>query len=439
MIDLSRNADERQADARPCPDLAGLCFAVSSRMRNALLVLVLTAACSGGDKDVLAARELPAAVKEDATAIAKANNQFAFDLYGELAAEPGNLFLSPFSISTALAMVDAGAAGTTDAELRAAMHFNLAGERLHGAYRALLASLDTGRGYGAYTLAVANRLFGQTGASFVPAFLTITRRDYSAELMPVDFLADPEAARTTVNSWVADHTDRLIPELFGAGTIDSMTRLVLANAIAFKGSWENHFDQARSVSSAFKRADSTTVQATMMHKLDSIATASIPGGRLGLLPFHGKDLSMVVVLPELPGGLPAIEAQLTGDAIAQWIASAHATPQRFDVSLPRFGITSKFDLPEVLQKLGVISAFDSNVADLSGIDGTRELYVQRVVHKATITVDENGAEAAAATGVGVGPASEPLPFVADRPFVFMIYDHVTGSILFLGRIEDPSA
>ena len=414
-------------------------------MRLTSLSVAFLCACSDpSEPDVLGARELPAAVKDDAAAIALANNQFAFDLYARLVPDHDNFFMSPFSISTALAMVDAGAAGTTDQELRQTLHFTLPGDRMHSAYGALLDSLDTGRGFGAYTLATANRLFGQIGLPFLPDFLTITRRDYDAELQPVDFERDPEAARATVNAWVGEQTDGKIEELFASGAFDGTTRLALANAIVFKGAWARHFDSGLTADGAFQLSDGRTIQTPMMHKRDVIATTGIPGGRLGVLPFRGKDLSMLVLLPDRADGLPALEAQLTGDAIGPLLDRVQtlqvpSNAEKVDVALPRFSITSGAELPELLAELGMASAFDADTADFSGMDGRRDLYIQRVVHKATITVDENGAEAAAATGVGVGVTSLPQPFVADHAFVFAIYDHVTGSILFLGRVVNPSA
>lgn len=451
MIELSRTFHELPDPARSSAKVhAGASLAARRTMRFASLTCTLAFACacgdsgSGSDPDVFAARELPAAVKDDAAVIARANNQFALDLYAQLAADNGNLFLSPFSISTALAMTDAGAAGATDQELRQALHFTLPGERLHAGYHALLDSLDTGRGFGVYTLATANRMFGQVGLPFLDNFLAITRNDYGAELQQVDFIRDFEAARATVNKWVADQTDGKIDPLFAPGSIDETMRLVLANAILFKGNWANHFDRNRTADAAFHLADGRAVQTRMMHREGALAMAQIPGGRLAMLPFRGKDLSMLVLLPFEIDGLPALEAQLTVDALAESVRRAEAaqaapTSEKLEIALPRFGITKELALPEVLDKLGMASAFDSTAADFSGIDGRRDLYIQRVVHKATITVDEDGAEAAAATGVGVGTTSLPQPFVADHPFVFAIYDHVTGSILFLGRVQDPSA
>jgi serpin B len=448
MIELSRTF-HGLPDHAPLAEESprGSRLAAPGTMRFASLTFTLAftlAACGdpGPDPDVIAARELPAAVKGDAAEIARSNNQFALDLYAQLAADPGNLFLSPFSISTALAMTSAGAAGVTDQELRQTLHFTLPGDRLHAGYGAVLDSLDVGRGFGVYTLATANRLFGQDGMPFLPSFLAITRDDYGAELQQLDFIGDPEAARVAVNKWVADNTDGKIDQLFAPGTINDMTRLVLANAIVFKGDWANHFELSRTADAAFHLADGRTVQARMMKRTGALGMAEVPGGRLGLLPFRGKDLSMLVLLPNSADALPALEAQLTIDALAQAIdraAAAAANPAfaEIEIALPRFGVTSKVALPEALGKLGMASAFDPNIADFSGIAGERNLYIESVVHEATITVDETGAEAAAATGVGVGTTSAPVPFVADRPFVFAIFDHVTGSILFLGRVHDP--
>ena len=407
-------------------------------MRPPLLFALLAACASNtGERDVVAVRQLPAELKDDAAAISRANNQFACDVYGQLAAEAGNHFFSPFSISTALAMTDAGAAGTTDLELRAALHLGLPSPRTHQAIGALLASLDTGRALGAYTLTTANGMFGQRGFPFQTEFTTILTRDYRAELTPVDFASAPEAARTSINTWVAARTDHKVPELFAAGVIDASARLVLANAIVFKGTWERRFDPSATSQQPFHLASGQTVQVAMMQKSDPLATAAIPGGTLGILPFGGKDLSMVVVLPDAADGLPAIEAQLGGDAIAHWMALAHATQER-PLALPRLSLDSSADLVGVLSNLGVTTAFDPLAADFSGIDGRRDLVIQTIIHKAVFNVDEDGAEAAAATGVVVAPASLPTPFIADHPFVFFIFDHVTGTILFMGRVTDPT-
>jgi len=387
------------------------------------------------------ARQLSAEIKGDAASIAAANNRFAFDLYGQLASEPGNLFFSPFSISTALAMIDAGAAGVTDQELRAALHFTLPGERTHAAYGALLASLQIGRDRGAYTLATANRLFGQDGYPFLPSFVTLTQRDYGAPLMPVDFANHTEDARATINTWVAEQTAQKIPELFESGQIDADTVLALANAIVFKGTWADKFDASRTSDASFHLADGTTVQARTMHRTGALTQRRLDDvAWVGILPFGGHDLSMAIVLPNEVDGLAAVEAQLGSVGITELLGDGGSTkgsPEMLEVAVPKFSIASNYKLPPVLESLGIVTAFQDATADFSAIDGSADLVLGNVVHKAVIAIDEDGAEAAAATGGEAQPTSVPAPFIVDRPFMFLIYDHVTGSILFLGRVVDP--
>jgi serpin B len=401
--------------------------------------LVLLAACS--DPDVIAARQLPAALQPDAAAVVAANNQFACDVYGKaVAGTQTNAVFSPFSISTALAMLEAGASGTTDAELRAALHFSLAPSQLAPAYGALLTSLDTGRGFGAYSLATADRLFGQQGFAFQQPYLDTTKINYHAPLQPLDFVTAPDTARATINDWVSTQTDAKIPELFPAGSITTDTRLVLANAILFKGDWDTQFDPHLTQTASFHVANGTDVSAPLMHASLPIALGSLgSNAALGVLPFRGKDLSLVVIVPTDRDGLPAVEAQLSGDALSAAITSAQSYGEPIDITLPKFTITQNQGLIPILESLGIHDAFSPDAADFSGIDGARDLYVQTVVHDAMITVDEQGAEAAAATGVGVGDASAPAPLRADHSFLFVLYDNVTGSILFMGRVLDPTA
>jgi serpin B len=406
-------------------------------MRTAWLALLIPA-CSS-DPDVIKARQLPAAIQGDAATVVASNNQFACDVYAKAAAgTQTNAVFSPFSISTALAMLDAGAAGKTDSELRAALHFTLPPAQVEAAYGALLTSLDTGRDYGAYTLATADRAFGQQGFAFEQSYLDTTKDDYHARLQPLDFAANPEASRTTINQWVASQTDDKIPQLFGPGSIDPSTRLVLANAIVFKGDWDTQFDPAKTATGSFHVAGGADVSAPLMHASLPVAIGRFGNANLGVLPFRGKDISLVVIVPDDPDGLPAIEAQLSGDALTQAITSAQPVGEALDVTLPKFAITQNQGLDALLDSLGVHDAFTPDAADFSGIDGAHDLYVQTVIHDAMITVDEHGAEAAAATGIGVGGASLPPQIRADRSFAFVLYDSVTGSILFMGRVLDPT-
>ena len=406
-------------------------------MRAPLLVLVV-AGCSSRP-DVLVARELPAAERANAASVVASNYQFAVDLYHQLPA--GNSFFSPFSISTAFAMLDAGAAGETDSQLREVLQLTLAGNTLNAAYGALLASLDTGRGYGNYTLATADRLFGQTGEPFVPGFLDITKNNYEAELQQLDF-TNPSAATATIDQWVSSQTDGKIPMLFPAGSLNPSTRLVLANAILFKGTWHTPFDPSQTGPGSFAVDGGSAVTVPMMDAVDvSLSTAAIPGGTLALLPFQGGDLSFLVLLPSAPGGLAALEANLSAATLTQWIASATAH-DGWTVEMPKFTLPTSFSLNAIMQALGAPDAFTQGVANFSGIDGAMDLSVGLALHDAWITVDEQGAEAAGATGIGGGgggggpPPSNDLDVA--QSFDFGIYDNVTGSLLFFGHMVDPS-
>jgi len=397
--------------------------------------LLLIAACSS--PDVLAARKLPSAVQPAADAVVAATNQLACDVYAKLPA--GNAVFSPFSIATSLAMVDAGAAGQTDSELRAALHLTLPSDQVATAYDALLTSLDTGRSYGAYTLATADRLFGQQGFAFLPSYLDTTNTGFHAPLEPVDFASNPDGARTTINSWVATQTDGKIPELFPANSIDAATRLVVANAIVFKGDWARQFDPQDTHLGTFHVSGGADVSTLLMNAEFPIALGrlDIPA-QYAVLPFRGNDLSFVIVLPDDPDGLPAVEAQLTPATLATAFASAPLDPSEDNhITLPKFTITLDQNLTSLLGGLGIVAAFIPDQADLSGIDGTRDLYLAQVIHDATITVDEHGAEAAAATGGDVKVTALPPSITVDHSFIFLIHDNVTGSILFMGRVLDP--
>jgi len=404
-------------------------------MRRALLLVALVGC---GSEDVLVARALPTSIAGPASAVVAANNAFACDLYGAVRAGAApNVILSPFSIATALSMVAAGTTGATEAQLRTALHATLDRDATGAAYRALLASLTTGTGYGGYTLQIADRLFGQRGAAFVPEFLAITRDDYGAELMPVDFGAP--AATDAIDSWVADATSGHIPMLFAPGALGSSTRLVLANAIHFAGGWQTAFDTA--APGRFVRADGTAVTAPMMTKhAMPIALRSIDGvGAIVALPFEGKDLAFVVVVPATPDGLAAVEAQLTAENLATWLAMPGFAPEAgVNITLPRFGITTAIDLAGTLGALGIVDAFDAARADFSPTDGARDLALEHVQHAAVITVDEHGAEADAATGVNTTVVIGPPTLSIDHPFLFLIRDAVTGAVLFIGRVGDPS-
>lgn len=409
------------------------------RALSALLAIVLAGCPSssghapdqGGVDGGAAPKAVPA---EEAVATATAVNQFALDLHRELGKRPGDVFFSPASIAAALGMTWAGANGPTADQLAKALHVTLPPEKAHPALGALLAADASGDP----TLAAANRLWCLP-EDLLPAFLAATKDAYGAEVGQVDFRTDPDGARQTINRWVEERTRDRIKDLVPSGTLTPLTRLVLTNAIYFKGSWKTAFDGTETRTGTFTLATREAVGAPLMH-------AAVPGRFfhgdgfvLGELPYKGERLSMVVIVPAEPDGLPALEAKLTADALASWLAAARHV-EKLDVTLPRFKIEQAVDLVPPLQALGVNDAFSQTLADLSGMNGKKDLYVSAALHKAFVEVTEAGTEAAAATAVvvGVKSAAEPPPTVrADRPFLFLIRDTQTGLILFLGRETDP--
>ena len=368
----------------------------------------------------------------DVLPIAQANNAFATDLYARLAAkEQGNLFFSPFSLSTALGMTYAGAGSTTAQEMAKALRFPKGD--VHGGFRDLLAELAKVRDC---ELAIANRLWGQRDFSFKPAFLELTR-SYGAPLERLDF-AKSEEARVTINHWVEDQTRSRIRNLLPGGVINLNTKLVLTNAIYFKGAWQRPFKAAATSPAPFWTG-TKEVEASLMKTQAGFAYAEDEGAQLVRLPYKG-GLEMLVVLPREKNGLAALEKRLTAEWLSARLAGASSRPVM--LFLPRFKAEYAFVANDALGKLGMRKAF-SGSADFSGMTGSKGIYISAVVHKAFVEVNEEGTEAAAATAVVVSARSmhrpqEPVVFRADHPFVYLIRDPRTGAILFLGRVVDPS-
>ncbi|MCO5165470.1 MAG: serpin family protein [Planctomycetes bacterium] len=396
-----------------------------------LLLLALTPAAAD---DAWRPREVPA---EDLRAAAAASNRFGLDLLRVVGQGGGDVLVAPPSVLAAFAMTWAGAEGETAAQLARALRVDLPPERGHPALGALLAA---GQGSGDPTFAVANRLWG-AGEDFLPDFLRRTREAYGAELARVDFRGDPEGARERINGWVAERTRDRIRDLLPESTIDGLTRLVLTNAVYFKGSWKARFDAQATQEGPFTLASGGQVQARLMHQTLTAPFHRGQGFALVELPYAGGRFAMVLVAPDAPGGLPAVERALTADALAGWLAAART--QQVRVVLPRLKLEAEVDLAPVLRALGATDVFDPDRADLSGMNGKKhDLHVTAARHKAFVEVNEEGTEAAAATGVVVGTRSaarpEPAEVRCDRPFLFMIRDRETGLVWFLGRETDPS-
>jgi serpin B len=407
-----------------------------------LLLSLSTGGCGGSSTpvDPLVERQISEDLEKDAASVVEAANEFAVDLYQELRSlKEGNLFFSPFSASTALTMTYAGAAGETAEEMAGVLHLDGSGENIGASYGALVASLDRGGDLGGYRLNVANRLWGQVDYTFLETFLAICDDHYQAGLEELDFLADPDGSRQTINTWVEEKTEGKIQDLLPPGSVSALTRLVLTNAIYFKGDWASQFDKRETSDAPFYLAGGGSVDVPMMFQEMSCRYLSWEDFSMVELPYKGKDLSMLLLLPDETDGLPALEEQLTAEDLETWRASLGEATVR--VYLPRFEVATEYPLSQNLAAMGMPSAFDPMTADFSGMTGTKELFIHGVYHKAYVKVNEEGTEAAAATGVVVGTTSIPeYPvFRADHPFLFLIRDNVTGSILFMGRMADPSA
>ncbi len=441
------------------------------------------------------------------------DNAFALDLYSQLSNQDktdevqSNLFFSPYSISTALAMTYAGAKGQTAQQMASVLHFNnmqpselsvILGSlqrKLNGGGKAHLqkqkglrgknghksnrqkknkgknegksagqgkarhknkkadnansfelsqavpgASASTGKNKAkatrGYELAVANALWGQKGFKFLPEYLKLIKHSYHAGLNELDFAKQTERARNRINKWVEKKTNGKIKNLIGQGVLNAMTRLVLTNAIYFKGQWACAFNPKTTREMPFHISDTKTVPAKMMYQQHSFKYTNRDGVQILELPYKGNKLSMVVLLPK-QGELTRLENMMSAQQLQDWI-NALTMQEEVRVYLPRFKMTQQFSLGDVLKAMGMKDAF-SRDADFSGMTGKKDLYISAVVHKAFVEVNEEGTEAAAATGVvmtlkSAMPARRIPVFRADRPFIFIIRDNVSGSILFMGRV-----
>jgi serpin B len=406
-------------------------------MRTALIGAAIVAAIGG---NLMMGTE-PQAPPADVKALVKGDNTFAFDLYSQLRTQEGNVFFSPYSISTALAMTYAGARGDTADEMAKALHFTLRPEELHRAEAALLASLNSGGKPRGYQLNIANALWGQQGLGFKEDFLKLTQAHYGAGLREVDFVRDAEAVRKIINAWVEQETRDKIKDLIPKGALASDTRLVLTNAIYFKAGWMETFSDKATKDDQFKISANKTAPVKMMtHKFDHVNYVESDHFQALELPYEDRELSMIVFLPKKVDGLADFEKSLTADRLQQWLTGMKL--HEVNVSLPKFKFTAEFKLNKALSELGMRLAF-SQQADFSGMTSREQLYIDAVLHKAFVDVHEKGTEAAAATAVIMRPTSArpnfpKATFRADHPFVFLIRDNTTGSVLFMGRVANPS-
>jgi serpin B len=380
----------------------------------------------------------------DATTLASDNAAFAFDVYKQLVLTNTNLVFSPASISIALAMTYAGAAGTTATEMAQTLHFSLPPDRLHPAFNALDQALASrGQGYsgadgGPMQVNIVNALWAEKTYAFRSDFLDTLAANYGAGVNLLDFINAPEPSRVTINTWVANQTNNKIQDLLPSGSVDSSTRLVLTDAVYLNAAWKSPFDPNDTYDGSFTLFDGSSVTVKFMNAEDSILPA-VQGTNFvaASLPYADDRLSLVIVVPDA-GQFSQVESSLDATALGTLVAGL--TSQQVVLGLPRFKVETGADLVDLLKALGMTSAFISGVADFSGMDGTQNLFIGSVVHKAFIDVAERGTEAAAATGVVMSKASLPMGLTvrADRPFLYFLRDQPTGAILFMGRVLDPS-
>ena len=382
-----------------------------------------------------------AGVQNDLQSVVKGNNSFCFDLYKELKGEEGNLFFSPYSISTALAMTYAGARGETEKEMAQVLHFPLTQESLHPAFSKLQSDLNAIQNKGDVQISIANSLWAQESYKFLDSFIELNKKYYGAGLYFVDFIKKRETARKQINKWVEKETHDKIKELIKQPMLNIDTRLVLCNAIYFKGNWLSQFDKKKTYNRDFHVSPDTTILVPMMYQQTRLKYKCFGEFCALELPYEGNDLSMIIFLPNEYDGLLEFEDHLTADSVHVWIDELMKVDEGLVMlNMPKFKTISEFELSRTLYDMGMPDAFSLPPADFSGMTGTKDLYISKVIHKAYVDVNEEGTEAAAATAVIMmkSVAMQPLEFKVDHPFIFLIRENQTGSILFIGRIVDPT-
>jgi len=380
----------------------------------------------------------------DRRTLADGNSTFAFDLYQALREEDGNLFYSPYSISLALVMTYAGARGETAQQMVDTLHFVLYQDSLHPAFNSLDIELSQ-RGKGTkgkdeegFRLNIVNAIWGQKGYKFLSDFLDVLAENYGAGLRSLDFASSPEESRVTINNWVSEQTEGRIQDLIPQGLIDITTTLVLTNAIYFNAAWQYPFSEDMTDDGLFYLKNGDQVTVPMMKQTETFGYGEDEAYQVVEMPYDGRELSMLILLPR-SGEFEAFESSLDYRLIE--VITKGLEYRRVSLTMPKFEFDSEFSLKETLSAMGMPIAFSGD-ADFSGITGNRELWIADVIHKAFISLDEEGTEAAAATAVVMPRLSiseEPVEFNVDRPFIFLIRDIETGTILFIGRVLKPNA
>jgi serpin B len=424
------------------------------------LMILLATACQGidaivdsnGDDDrssyltsVLGREMNPDVSPAELQALARDNTVFALAFYDLIRTDDKNLIFSPFSLSLALSMTLAGAETSTEQAMLEALHFSLDADEIHPAFNGLLLAIDESQAIrgesegGTFQLNIANSIWGQAGFNFEQTFLDQLALNYGAGLFTADFASDPESARVSINEWVEEETAEKIKDLIPPDAITTLTRLVLANAIYFKGSWLLPFDQNATQSGPFTMLDGTEISVDMMKLFDERLLYLLEEEyQIVSLPYLSSDFAMTLIVPNT-GAFNAVENSLSASMIAEILEKMGS--ERINLEMPKFDFETTINANEALKALGMEVAFDPDRSDFKGMADVEDLHITDVLQKATITVDEEGTEAAAATAVIVGiesmPIGEPISLVIDRPFIFLIQHIPTGTILFMGNVIQP--
>lgn len=397
-----------------------------------IVALFTTALSAGGENKGLFAQE-----EWDIKIVTEGNNAFALDLYEQLKEGDANLFFSPYSISTVLAMTYAGAGGDTETQMAQALHFDLSQKPLHEAFAKLIKRTNKMGEKGNFQLTIANALWYQKDYKLLEEYMNLTEDSYEARIDALDFKGATEVSRVMINTWVEKKTQYKIRDLIKLGVLNELTRLVLTNAIYFKGKWASQFKREATQYAPFTLNSGEKVDVPMMNQTQDFNYAEEDSLKILEMPYIGKDLSMVIFLPKEPADIKGLEEIFTYDNVKLWLRKLNK--MEVVTTIPRFKTTSEFSLRKVLAELGMTDAFDPQSANFSGMTGKKDLWINAVLHKAFVEVNEEGTEAAAATGV-VMKITAVMPktyFTADHPFIFIIRDVRSNSILFCGRIMDP--
>ena len=409
------------------------------------LVSILLSACNGGPagtaQSTRAREKNPTVSESDLKTLVDGNNAFGLDLYQTLRSQDGNLILSPFSVSLALAMTYAGARGETETQMADVLNFGPQ-DQVHNTFNALDLALEESpigldKDQEPMQLSIANSMWAEQTFTFLPDFLDTLSVNYGAGIQLMDFINSPDPSRKIINQWVSDETKDKINNLLPENSITSDTKMVLVNAIYFKADWLSPFDANDTYDSTFKLLDGSEVTVPMMGQQLYIPYFVGDGYAVAELPYAGESAVMTLLVPD-EGRFEEIEAQVDGAMFNE--ALANLAPADVTLRMPKFEFESPFNLSDALIEMGMPLAFDENRADFSGMTDQQDLYIGNVIHKAFVAVDEKGTEAAAATAVVMEGATAMMPenvLTIDRPFLFFIRDVETGQILFIGRVLNP--